>query len=185
MARQDSKTVDIFFFLCNGEEEYDSEVGVIKNSKLPGLIKTKISAGEHFKTHWSCSNSKQIEVGARAYLLRTGSAPRGVIAAGHVIAAPPDKQLLNKGYSDLSEAYIDDQGSRLFVYMQFDSVVDFGYPLEQKNLKKLPQFQGVNFFFAGGGAKFAPSHLGAVQALESEWEKHSLFQQGQGRGRRL
>ena len=63
--------------------------------------------------------------------------------------------------------------------------MDYDFPLEQKNLKNLPQFQGVNFHFLGGGKKFADSNPEALQALASEWEKHSLIQQRQGRGRRL
>jgi hypothetical protein len=105
------------------------------------LIKSEISSGEYYETSWSCSNYRFIQVGDRAYFQRsgnTGNEPSGFIAAGHIIAAPKDYQLKvldSKKYSDLSEAYISDNAGCFFVYIQIDSVVDFDFPLEQKNLK--------------------------------------------------
>ncbi|MEH1895824.1 MAG: HNH endonuclease [Nostoc sp.] len=180
--------METIIFLCNGEAKYNSGQGIIKNSKLPGLIKSEILSGEYYETSWSCSNSRFIQVGDRAYFQRsgnTGNEPSGFIAAGHIIAAPKDYQLKvldSKKYSDLSEAYISDNAGCFFVYIQIDSVVDFDFPLEQKNLKELPQFQGINFNFGGGGCRFNSK---AAPFLDSEWEKHSLIQQRQRRGVRL
>ncbi|MGV0102848.1 HNH endonuclease [Nostoc sp. DSM 114167] len=180
--------METIIFLCNGEAKYNSGQGIIKNSKLPGLIKSEISSGEYYETSWSCSNSRFIQVGDRAYFQRsgnTGNEPSGFIAAGHIIAAPKDYQLKvldSKKYSDLSEAYISDNAGYFFVYIQIDSVVDFDFPLEQKNLRRLPQFQGINFNFGGGGCRFNSK---AAPFLDSEWEKHSLIQQRQRRGVRL
>lgn len=180
--------METIIFLCNGEAKYNSGQGIIKNSKLPGLIKSEISSGEYYETSWSCSNSRFIQVGDRAYFQRsgnTGNEPSGFIAAGHIIAAPKDYQLKvldSKKYSDLSEAYISDNAGCFFVYIQIDSVVDFDFPLEQRNLRRLPQFQGINFNFGGGGCRFNSK---AAPFLDSEWEKHSLIQQRQRRGVRL
>lgn len=160
----------------------------IRNTELPSLIKSEISSGKYHRLWWSCGNSRFIKVGDRAYLQSSGNVgnkPSGFIAAGHVIAAPKSQQLkeLNRSkYSDLSEAYLKDRAGRLFVYIQIDSVVDFNCPLEQKKLRTMPEFQGVNFNFRGGGARFNSK---AAASLDSEWEKHSLIQQRQGRGRRL
>ncbi|WP_414517377.1 HNH endonuclease [Nostoc sp. PCC 9305] len=180
--------METIIFLCNGEAKYNSGQGIIKNSKLPGFIKSEISSGEYYETFWSCSNSRFIQVGDRAYFQRsgnTGNEPSGFIAAGHIIAAPKDYQLKvldSKKYSDLSEAYISDNAGCFFVYIQIDSVVDFDFPLEQRNLRRLPQFQGINFNFGGGGCRFNSK---AAPFLDSEWEKHSLIQQRQRRRRRL
>lgn len=180
--------METIIFLCNGEAKYNSGQGIIKNSKLPGLIKSEISSGEYYETSWSCSNSRFIQVGDRAYFQRsgnTGNEPSGFIAAGHIIAAPKDYQLKvldSKKYSDLSEAYISDNAGCFFVYIQIDSVVDFDFPLEQKNLKNLPQFQGINFNFGGGGCRFNSK---AAPFLDSEWKQHSLKYQRLEKGRRL
>ncbi|MEH2376068.1 HNH endonuclease [Nostoc sp.] len=180
--------METIIFLCNGEAEYDHpEKGVIKNMELPGLIKSEISSGEDYETPWSCGNSKFIEVGDRAYFKRSGNIGNeaiGFIAAGYVIAAPKAQQLKHsdKKYSDLSAAYIFDYAGCFFVCIKIDSVVDFDFPLEQKNLKKLPQFQGINFNFGGGGCRFNSK---AAPFLDSEWENHSLIQQRQRRGVRL
>ncbi|BAY27480.1 TPR repeat-containing protein [Calothrix sp. NIES-2100] len=179
--------METIVFLCNGDAEYYMGTRIIKNRELPGLIKSVISSGDYYRTSWSCGNSKFIKVGDRAYLQRSGNIgnqPSGFIAAGYVIAAPEDEQLrlLDSRYSDLSKAYISDYDGYFAVNLQIDSVVDFNFPLKQKYLKKLPQFQGINFNFGGSGCRFNSK---SVSSLDSEWEKHSLIQQRQGRGRRL
>lgn len=106
--------METIIFLCNGEAEYYSEKGIIKNKQLPGLIKSVISSVNYYITSWSCGNSKFIEVGDRAYLQKSGNIsnePIGFIAAGYVIAAPKNQQLKvldSKKYSNLSEAYVFD-----------------------------------------------------------------------------
>ncbi|HYX14207.1 MAG TPA: HNH endonuclease [Nostoc sp.] len=180
--------METIIFLCNGEAEYYSGKGIIKNSELPGLIKSEISSGKYYETSWSCWNSRFIQVGDRAYFQRSGNIgnePSGFIAAGHVIAAPDDEQLKlldRKQYSDLSAAYISYDGRCFAVNVQIDSVVDFDFPLEQKDLRRLPQFQGINFNFGASGRRFNSK---ASDFLNSEWEKHSLIQQRQRRGVRL
>ncbi|MEH1796807.1 HNH endonuclease [Nostoc sp.] len=152
------------------------------------MIKSEISSGQYYETSWSCWNSRFIQVGDRAYFQRSGNIgnePSGFIAAGHVIAAPEDEQLKlldRKQYSDLSAAYISYDGRCFAVNIQIDLVVDFDFPLEQKDLRRLPQFQGINFNFGASGRRFNSK---ASDFLNSEWEKHSLIQQRQRRGRRL
>lgn len=179
--------METIVFLCNGEAEYYSEKGIIKNRELPDLIKSVISSGIYYITSWSCANSKFIQVGDRAYLQRSGNMgnePSGFIAAGHVIPAPEDKQLrfLDSKYSGLSAAYIYDYDGCFAVNLQIDSVVDFDFPLEQRDLKKQPQFQGVNFNFGKGGCRIDSN---AAPFVDSRWEEHSRKQQREGRGRRL
>ncbi|MBU7583918.1 MAG: HNH endonuclease [Nostoc sp. TH1S01] len=176
-------------FLCNPEAEYYTEKEIIPNKDLPKEIKSKfIKAKDYYRTSWSCGNSKFIKVGDRAYFKtsgNTGNYPNGFIAAGHVIAAPKDDQLkhFDRKYSDLSEAYLDVYDNGCFsVYIQIDSVVDFNCPLEQKYLKKLSTFQGVNFNFGGSGCRFDEK---AASVLDSVWEEHSLVQQRHKRGLRL
>ncbi|MBE9005655.1 HNH endonuclease [Fortiea sp. LEGE XX443] len=176
-------------FLCNGDAEYYTEKRIIPNKDLPEEIKLKFLRNkDYYRTSWSCGNSKFIKVGDRAYFKTSGNIgnyPNGFIAAGHVIAAPKDDQLkrLDRKYSDLSEAYLDVYDNGCFsVYIQIDSIVDFNIPLEQKDLKKLSGFKGVNFNFGGSGCRFDEN---AAAFLDSEWEKHSLIQQRQKRGSRL
>ncbi|MDZ7953236.1 HNH endonuclease [Nostoc sp. DedQUE09] len=180
--------METIIFLCNGEAEYYSGKGIIKNSELPGLIKSEISSGQYYETSWSCWNSRFIQVGDRAYFQRSGNIgnePSGFIAAGHVIAAPKDEQLKlldRKQYSDLSAAYISYDGRCFAVNIQIDSVVDFDFPLEQKDLRRLPQFQGINFNFGASGRRFNSK---SAQFLDSEWKEHSLKYQRLEKGRRL
>uniref|UniRef100_B8HN02 TPR repeat-containing protein n=1 Tax=Cyanothece sp. (strain PCC 7425 / ATCC 29141) TaxID=395961 RepID=B8HN02_CYAP4 len=188
MAKQDPAIVDTYFFLCNPDWKYDFGDGVITTTKeVPARIRSILSEGELAYVDWSCANTKRIKVGDRAYLLRSGSSPTGIIAAGRVVPAFEDEQLrnLDPRYSDLSAAYVDHIENAYYVCLEFDSVVDFDVPLEQNVLKWLPQFRNVNFQFQGGGKQFAPDNPDALLTLASEWEKHSLIQQSQGKGRRL
>ncbi|HEY9297761.1 MAG TPA: hypothetical protein VIQ31_15620, partial [Phormidium sp.] len=189
MAIQDPVITDAYFFLCNPDWPFSSNSGeVTKTEDAPKHIRSAISEGTYSFVTWSCDTTKKINVGDRAYLVRSGSSPIGIVAAGNVIAAAEDEQLRNidpSSYANLSETYVAHVGQTYYVCLKFDSVVDYDFPLEQKNLKNLPPFQGVNFHFQGGGKQFAPSNPKALQALASEWEKHSLIQQRQGRGRRL
>lgn len=49
--------------------------------------KAKTKSGETIVLDWRCSNS-QVKVGDKSYLLRTGSEPKGIFAAGNVIKEP-------------------------------------------------------------------------------------------------
>lgn len=188
MATKTLATVDTYFFLCNGDWQFNADNGEINQTKdVPRHVQAIVSKGEFAYVNWSCANTKRIQVGDRAYLVRSGSRPTGIIAAGTVVLASKDEQLRNidSQYAGLSPAYVNHINNTFYVCLELDSVVDFDFPLEQSTLRKLPQFQGVNFHFQGGGRQFAPDHPTAVKALADEWEKHSLIQQRQGRGRRL
>lgn len=188
MAKKTLATVNTYFFLCNGDWRFDTENGEINQTKdVPRHIQSIVSKGEFAYVNWSCANTKRIQVGDRAYLVRSGSRPTGIIASGTVIPAPKDEQLRNIApqYAGLSPAYVNHIDNTFYVCLELDSAVDFDFPLEQNALRQLPQFQGVNFHFQSGGRQFAPDHPVAVKALADEWEKHSRIQQRQGRGRRL
>ena len=188
MAKKTLATVNTYFFLCNGDWRFDTENGEINQTKdVPRHIQSIVSKGEFAYVNWSCANTKRIQVGDRAYLVRSGSRPTGIIASGTVIPAPKNEQLRNidPQYAGLGTAYVDHVDNTFYVCLKLDSAVDFDFPLEQNVLRQLPQFQGVNFHFQGGGKQFAPDHPVAVKALADEWENHSLIQQRQGRGRRL
>jgi len=182
-----SQTTETYIFLCDPDSEYELDTGgVIDNRRLPEIIKFRLSQGERFITTWRCANTRSIQVGDRAYLVKTTEEPKEIIASGRVVAAPDTLQLRQEsGFSDLSAAYTETDGHNYWIYLALDSVVDFDSPLEYLNLRNQPVFQGVNFYFAGGGKRFAPDKPAAVKALASEWESHCLILQRQGKGRRL
>jgi hypothetical protein len=182
-----SQTIETYIFLCDPDSEYYPDTGgVIDNRRLPEIIKFRLSQGERFITTWRCANTRSIQVGDRAYLVKTTEEVKGIIASGRVVAAPDTLQLRQEsGFSDLSAAYTETDGHNYYIYLALDSVVDFDSPLDYRNLKSQPVFQGVNFYFAGGGRRFAPDKPAAVKALASEWESHCLPLQRKGKGRRL
>ena len=46
----------------------------------------------HFDTEWSCGRFRAIEPGSRAFLVRLGVPPKGLIGAGVVMTAPADRE---------------------------------------------------------------------------------------------
>lgn len=187
MSDTRSQTIETYIFLCDPDSEYYPDTGgVIDNRRLPEIIKFRLSQGERFITTWRCANTRSIQVGDRAYLVKTTEEPKGIIASGRVVAAPDTLQLRQEsGFSDLSAAYTETDGHNYWIYIALDSVVDFDSPLEYLNLRNQSIFQGVNFYFAGGGRRFAPDNPAAVKALASAWESHCLPLQRKSKGRRL
>jgi hypothetical protein len=168
------------------------------------LIPSRISDGEFAIVDWFCSEDRRAEIGDRAYLLRDCGNPKGIIAAGSVIAAPEDKQLRNTDpkYSYLSATYIScneyarDEYSRAKyeynVCLKLDSCVDFDAPLEETVLSQLPEFKGCiqnshqyGYFRSLYDYTSLRANIDKAQALASEWEKYSLAQQLHGKGFRL
>lgn len=171
-----SDSVDTYFFLCNPDWTFELEDStIITNQEFCDHFKEILSGGEFAYVNWSCANTKKIQVGDKAYLLRSNSPPTGIIASGVVVAGPEDDQLRNRirRYDNLSAAYVDYYGETLYVRLRIDTVVDFDFPLEQRTLKPLPQFQDVNFKFQGGGKLFAPGNPAALETLASKWDEHS------------
>ncbi|MBD2495812.1 HNH endonuclease [Nostoc sp. FACHB-280] len=179
--------METLIFLCYREAEYHSKQIIRDSKKLFGLIKSEISSGNSYILSCNCWNSRFIQVGDRVYLQRSGNVgnePSGFIASGYVIAAPKNKQLkfLDSKYSELSEAYSDAYYEGFFVDIKIDTVVDFDFPLQQKHIEELSQFQGVNLYFVRGGSRYNSQ---AAPFLELVWKQHTLMQQSLGNGRRL
>jgi len=45
----------------------------------------------HFDTEWSCGRFRAIEPGSRAFMVRLGVAPKGLIGSGVVMTAPAER----------------------------------------------------------------------------------------------
>lgn len=54
---------------------------------LPDAI-CRIANGEPYDRHWSCGNTKKIEIGDRFFLMRVGVEPKGIVACGYVSSTP-------------------------------------------------------------------------------------------------
>ncbi|HEY8242278.1 MAG: hypothetical protein ACHQJ7_10265 [Vicinamibacteria bacterium] len=57
---------------------------------LAGDIRTLARRG-HFDTEWSCGRFRAIEPGSRAFMVRLGVAPKGLIGSGVVMTAPAER----------------------------------------------------------------------------------------------
>ena len=48
----------------------------------------RVNNGDQYDMHWSCGNTKKIEVGDTFFLMRLGVAPKGIIGCGYVSSSP-------------------------------------------------------------------------------------------------
>jgi 5-methylcytosine-specific restriction protein A len=46
----------------------------------------------HFDTEWSCGRFRAIEPGSRAFMIRLGVPPKGIIGSGVVMTAPAERE---------------------------------------------------------------------------------------------
>lgn len=118
--------------------------------------KEAFAALESYVGSWTCGNVKSIQLGERAYFKRVGSEPRGFFARGRIVA--------------LEDGWID---------FEWDSVVDYGKPLEINWLKNQPEFSGAFFDFRGSGSSFKEEY---VEFLDKYWEAHVLRMSRLGHG---
>jgi 5-methylcytosine-specific restriction enzyme A len=85
------------------------------------------AVGGHF-ARWSCGNTKDIRVGARAFVMRLGLEPKGLVASGIVTMSP------HKGRHWDNEK--DSQGQlALYVGLAFDHIADGPPPISFAELK--------------------------------------------------
>lgn len=78
--------------------------------------RAKTVAGERADNRWRCGSTKPRE-GDRVFLIRTGTAPKGVVAAGQVTRAPYEAEHWDQARADAGE-------TTRFIDVAFDSVRD-------------------------------------------------------------
>ncbi|MCI0721483.1 MAG: EVE domain-containing protein [Acidobacteria bacterium] len=101
-----------------------------------------------FENGWSCGNTKRIRCGDRVFLLRTGIAPRGIMASGVVYEEP---------YEDAH--YDEERGddTALYIGVRFDSML---HP-DREGISTIEQLQTGHFanFHWRANRQASPSRL--------------------------
>ncbi len=129
------------------------------------MCANKSAAGEIVSGRWSChANFKRIKKNDRAFLVRLGKAPKGIIASGWTTSDPYLGDHWNKEKAALGEKthYADCEWERLL-----DPLVDAALPLSRLQTGRLalmrwtPQSSGV----------LIPVEV--AEELEGIWAKHS------------
>jgi 5-methylcytosine-specific restriction enzyme A len=120
------------------------------------------ASGKIIKERWSCGVSKQIEIGSRAFLMRLGNEPRGIVASGWVRSEPYEGL-----HWDKQKAAIGIK--TLYVECDWDCLLDEALCLPRSEL--IRQSQGnFNWTPQAAGTRI-PSDLAA--RLEAIWSAHN------------
>lgn len=114
--------------------------------------------GHHVDT-WSCGVTRQIAPGDRAFLMRLGKPPKGIMGSGIVLTEPEEGE-----HWDPDRAAAGDTG--IYVKIMFDVLSDT--PLIGEDLLSTPPLSSQNWYPHASGTSI-PSEVASV--LESEWTK--------------
>lgn len=129
----------------------------------------KTSGGETVILRWRCANG-QVKVGDKAYLFRTGSEPRGIIAAGNVMTEPYQAEHYDaaKAAEGKVATYVDIEFTKIV-----DPAVDPYLPLTELNKIAMdnqewnPQSSGIEIKKRSAGA------------LEKRWQQVKIQEKTQ------
>jgi 5-methylcytosine-specific restriction protein A len=110
---------------------------------------------------WSCGNTRSIQIGDRAFLMRLGEYPKGIVGSGWVISAPVEMKHWDDSQAEAGK-------TALFVEGAFD-VLSYE-PLVRESELFNPPFDSMNWFPQASGVQI-PSQV--ATALEVLWHKRA------------
>jgi 5-methylcytosine-specific restriction protein A len=123
---------------------------------LAGDIRTLRRRG-HFDTEWSCGRFRNIEPGSRAFMVRLGVPPKGLIGSGVVMTAPAER-----------DHWVESKRARgtlsRSVMLRFDEL--FLMPLITFDELEVPPWRRFRWGIRASGTRL-PSTL--ADALEPWW----------------
>ena len=125
---------------------------------LPQAVAEANVDGRYVKM-WSCGVTRRIVPGNRAFLMRLGPAPKGIMGSGIVVSEPKEGK-----HWDPSRAAAGDRG--YYVEILFD--VLSAIPLIGEDILSSPPLSAQNWYPQASGTSI-PSEVASV--LESEWTK--------------
>ena len=119
----------------------------------------KLKRRGHFDTTWSAGRVRNIEVGSRAFFMRLGVPPKGIIGAGFTLTAP----LSAPHWLPVKAAA---GATSQFVTLRLDSI--YSLPLISAEHLAKPPFSRFRWTIRASGVRI-PSTL--ADALETLWEQ--------------
>ena len=121
-------------------------------------IAASVEAGDVAKRRWSCGNTKTLPVGTRAFVLRQGEEPRGIVASGWTVTAPFEAPHWDSGLAAAGD-------TAYFIEVAFDSVSREGVvPVDPRNAPG--PLSDVNWAIPASGTSLSGK---PYEALESLW----------------
>ena len=124
---------------------------------LPEMVDAVAKEGSAL-IRWSCGNTKKIEAADRAFLLRQGVEPRGIIASGTVVAPPYEAPHWDPDIS----------GPALYVDVKLDALLDpEAQDILWREVLDEPHLSGMHWDTQSSGTTIPEA---VADALEREWD---------------
>lgn len=125
---------------------------------LPQAVAAANVDGRHVDT-WSCGVTRNIHIGDRAFLMRLGQSPKGIMGSGVVVSEPEEGE-----HWDPDRAAAGDTG--YYVEILFDALSPT--PILGEDVLSKPPFSAHNWYPMASGT-FIPDEIARV--LEDVWKK--------------
>lgn len=116
-------------------------------------VKLKVDDGAFVEQRWSCG-TKQVRAGDRLFLIRLGTAPKGIMASGRAISEPfPDEHWDGSGRT------------RRYLHWQVDALLDADREpiLSLDRLKAEAAFQPMNWSARQSGVRIPDEVASGVE----------------------
>ena len=109
---------------------------------------------------WSCGNTKKIQRGDRAFLIRLGMEPKGIIGSGVIVNRPYEALHWDKRKAEERE-------NALYVDIEFDALINpADEPVFPRTTLATAPFEEMHWDAQSSGTTI-PTHV--ASALEDEW----------------
>lgn len=120
-------------------------------------VVARVKAGEAVQQRWSCGNTRTLPVATRAFLLRQGEEPRGLIGSGWTISTPYEAEHWDKARASNGEV-------AFYVDVLFDAVVPpSALPIDPR-LQTGP-LSRVNWSMPASGTSISGDQADAIEEL--------------------
>ena len=129
-------------------------------------VASSVSAGEPIQRRWSCGNTNALPIGTRAFVLRQGEEPRGIVASGWTVAVPfeePhwDAELAAKGET------------AHYIRLAFDAVLpEVGEPVDPR--AESGPLSAINWAIPRSGTSISGKAYEALELLWASRQESSL-----------
>jgi len=120
-----------------------------------------VRAGETVVTRWGCGNSKRIQTGDRAFLIRLGKRPKGIVASGVIVKGSFAALHWDETYAAVGR-------TMRYVEVQLDRLLEPGIDaILPRDLLKAPPLGEMHWDTQMSGIRI-PDHVASV--LEEIWK---------------
>lgn len=117
----------------------------------------RVRQASNFQIRWSCGKTKSIKLGDRAFLIKVGTEPKGIIAAGYVTTTPT-----------LDKHWGDESTNSLYVQIQFEALLNPNKNILPLEVLKTGNLAAQNWTPQSSGISIRPELVDELEVLWSD-----------------